>query len=49
LCRRERLFQHDAVGDALGGPVCGARSAHVNDGKFRVDLSRRADGLPRAT
>jgi len=35
---RERLGQHDAVGNAFGGPISGAGAAHVDDGKLRVDL-----------
>src|SRR5579864_1877473 len=42
LCRRKWLGQHNAIRNALGAPVCGAGSAHIDNGKFWVDLS----GLP---
>jgi hypothetical protein len=36
---RERLRQHDAVRDAFGCPIVSVFSAHVNNGKVRVDFS----------
>ena len=43
---RERLCQHDAVGDALGSPIFGVCAAHVDDRKFRVDLSGLLGDFP---
>ena len=34
------------LGTPLGGPVCGVRSAHVNDGKFRIDFSGLLGDFP---
>ena len=36
LCRRKRLFEQDAVGDAMRGPLIGSRPRHIDDGKSRV-------------
>ena len=46
LSGRERLRQHDAVGDAPGCPIVGVFSAHVNDGKARVDFSGMLGDVP---
>src|SRR6266446_3512276 len=46
LRRGERLFQKDAVRDAPRGPFAGAGAGHVDDGKFRVDLSGLLGDFP---
>jgi hypothetical protein len=40
------LVQHDAVGHAFGGPIVGAGTTHVNDGKLRIDFSRLLGNFP---
>ena len=42
----ERLRQHDAVRHPLGSPILGIVSAHVNDGKVRVDFSSMPCDVP---
>lgn len=42
----EWLCQHDAVRDALGRPIFGFVSAHINDGKVGVDFSSVSCDLP---
>lgn len=46
LRRSKWLRQHDAVGNTLGGPVCGVRPAHVNYWKFRIDFSGELGDFP---
>ena len=43
---RERLGQHDAVGNAFGCPIVGVFSAHVNNGKVRIDFSGVSGDIP---
>lgn len=42
----EWLRQHDAVGDTLGCPIVGFVSAHVDNGKVRVDFSSMLCDIP---
>ena len=42
----ERLRQHDAVRNALGGPVLGAVAAHIDHWKSRIDFSGVAGNVP---
>jgi hypothetical protein len=46
LSGRERLCQHDAVGDSPGCPIVSVFSAHVNDRKVRVDFSGMLGDIP---
>ena len=46
LGRRERLLKHDAVGDALGGPISGAIAAHLDDREFGCDLTGVLSDFP---